>query len=144
MFQSLDASADSSEDEAEDDDDEDLGAKALNKQWAELSLLLDSLKLVSSEKSKGRKKGTGVILETPEMRGIMEKMRKVEKEYMFNRKDASGLIACHSLTRRSDLSLDQSQARRRCYRGKTSSSRGRAIRASKRDRTRVGRQCLRR
>jgi ATP-dependent RNA helicase DHX29 len=85
MFQSLDEGSSESESE---DDDVDADAQASNKQWAELSLQLDSLRLAGASGKKGKNKKPTVVLETPEMRAVMEGMRKVEKEYMFNRKDA--------------------------------------------------------
>lgn len=53
-------------------------------------LSLDNLRIAAGAgtKGKGKKKGTGVVLETPEMRDLMSKMKVVEKEYMFSRKDA--------------------------------------------------------
>jgi ATP-dependent RNA helicase DHX29 len=61
-----------------------------NTEWAKLALELDALKTAAGgTKAKGKKgKGNGVVLETPEMRKLKEKMGVLEKDYMFSRKDA--------------------------------------------------------
>lgn len=55
-------------------------------------LELDNLRISAREgggKSKIKKgKANGVVLETPEMRKIKDKIGKVEKEYRFSRKKA--------------------------------------------------------
>ncbi|RXK37048.1 hypothetical protein M231_05636 [Tremella mesenterica] len=65
-----------------------------NETWARLMLELDTLRLGAGDgKMKGKKgKGAGVVLETPEMRRIKEKVGKAEREYMFNRKQADILF----------------------------------------------------
>nr|XP_019046467.1 DEAH box polypeptide 36 [Kwoniella bestiolae CBS 10118]OCF25397.1 DEAH box polypeptide 36 [Kwoniella bestiolae CBS 10118] len=85
LFQSLDSSAAS---ESESDDDFD--SNKVNETWARLSLELDTLKSAAGgAKAKGKKgKGSGVILETPEIRQLKDKIGKTEKDYMFSRKDA--------------------------------------------------------
>jgi ATP-dependent RNA helicase DHX29 len=59
-----------------------------NQTWAKLMLQLDSLRSRSINKKGGKKKGNNVVLETPEMRRVKGEMSKVEKEYMFSRKEA--------------------------------------------------------
>jgi ATP-dependent RNA helicase DHX29 len=57
-------------------------------------LELDNLRIAAGGgpggKGKGGKKGkgNGVVLETPDMRRVKEKIGKMGKEYMFSRKDA--------------------------------------------------------
>lgn len=84
LFQSYDASSETSESEDELDLDK------TNDDWAALMLQLDNLKLAAGgSKAKGKKpKGPAVVLETPEMRALQGQISKLEKEYMFNRKDA--------------------------------------------------------
>lgn len=89
LFQSA-ADSDHS-DSSSDSDDIDAEADIYNNKWADLMLQLDGLRIAGGGGAKGkgnRKKGSGVVLETPEMREIVGKIKVVEKEYMFNRKDA--------------------------------------------------------
>jgi ATP-dependent RNA helicase DHX29 len=89
LFQSAALSDES--DSSSDAGDIDAEADVCSRKWADLMLKLDSLRLAAGggSKAKGnKKKGTGVVLETPEMREVMAKMKVIEKEYMFNRKDA--------------------------------------------------------
>ncbi|WRT66497.1 uncharacterized protein IL334_003456 [Kwoniella shivajii] len=85
LFQSLDAAPPS-----DSDSDDDFDTNKINDTWAKLSLDLDTMKLsAGGAKGKGKKgKGSGVVLETPGMRRLKEKIGKVEKEYLFSRKDA--------------------------------------------------------
>ncbi len=84
LFQSLDSSLAA---ESESDDEPDL--HEINEKWAGIMLKLDGLKQAAGGKTKGKKgKSNGVILETSEMRGLKEQMAKLEKEYMFSRKEA--------------------------------------------------------
>lgn len=89
LFQALSASGSTSS-ESESDDEVDLGSEKTNRQWADLMLQLDGLRIAGGAvaKGKGKKKGSGVVMETPEMRKVMDMMKKVEKEYLFSRKDA--------------------------------------------------------
>ncbi|WWD17179.1 hypothetical protein CI109_101617 [Kwoniella shandongensis] len=92
LFQSLDSAAPS-----DSDSDEDFDTNKINETWAKLSLELDSLRLAAGGgavgKGKGKKgKGNGVILETPEMRSLKDRIGKVEKEYLFSRKDADVIL----------------------------------------------------
>jgi ATP-dependent RNA helicase DHX29 len=59
-----------------------------NQTWAKLMLQLDLLRSRSDNKKGGKKKGNSVVLETPEMRRVKGEMSKLEKEYMFSRKEA--------------------------------------------------------
>jgi ATP-dependent RNA helicase DHX29 len=61
-----------------------------NSEWAMLALQLDDLKLAAgSGKGKAKKgKSNGVVLETPEMRRLKDRITCLEKEYMFSRKEA--------------------------------------------------------
>ncbi|KAK8864514.1 hypothetical protein IAR55_001764 [Kwoniella newhampshirensis] len=88
LFQSLDAGAPS-----DSDSDNDFNTDKVNETWAKLSLELDTLRTAASGvgvgKGKGKKgKSSGVVLETPEIRALKDKIGKVEKEYFFSRKDA--------------------------------------------------------
>jgi len=87
LFQSIESSQSS---ESESDSDPDL--EKVNIDWATLMLELDNLRISAREgggKSKIKKgKANGVVLETPEMRKIKDKIGKVEKEYRFSRKKA--------------------------------------------------------
>lgn len=51
-------------------------------------LELDNLRAGSDSKKGKKKKGPAVVLETPEIRRIKNEISKVEKEYMFSRKEA--------------------------------------------------------
>ena len=86
LFQSLDSTPPS-----DSDSDTDPDLNKVNDSWPSLMLELDNLRLAaggSGAKGKGKKtKGSGVVLETPEMRGVKDKIGKVEKEYMFSRKE---------------------------------------------------------
>lgn len=83
LFQSQNASDTESDSEAEDE-------YHINEQWAKLQLELDTLRMASGESKKGKKgKGNQVVIETPEIRRLKDKINRVEKEYMFTRKDAS-------------------------------------------------------
>ncbi|WVQ80786.1 hypothetical protein IAT38_002891 [Cryptococcus sp. DSM 104549] len=96
LFQSQNAS-DSDSDSS--DSDSDAGAYQANEAWAKLMLELDNLRIAAGAGAgggggkKGKKgKGTGVVLETPAMRRLKEKIGKVEKEYLFARKDADAIL----------------------------------------------------
>lgn len=83
LFQSLD------EDSSDSGDDADPNLNKESEKWAQLMLELDALRTTAGGAKKGKKgKSSGVVLETPEMRRLKEKIAKVEKEYMFSRKDA--------------------------------------------------------
>lgn len=83
LFQSQNASDTESDSEAEHE-------YHINEQWAKLQLELDTLRMASGEGKKGKKgKGNQVMIETPEIRRLKDKISRVEKEYMFTRKDAS-------------------------------------------------------
>lgn len=88
LFQSLDQTpSESSEEEFDSDADLDLGR--VNENWAKLKVELESLKALSgASKGKGKKNKSGPQLETPEMHKVRTKMTKLEKDYMFSRKDA--------------------------------------------------------
>ncbi|KAL7421927.1 hypothetical protein Q5752_003699 [Cryptotrichosporon argae] len=96
LFQSLDGTPDS--DASSDEDDGDPDPNRVNEQWAALMLELDGKRTaagaVAGAKGKGGKKkgGGGVVLETPEMVKLKAKMGKLEKEYMFSRKEADGIF----------------------------------------------------
>jgi ATP-dependent RNA helicase DHX29 len=59
-----------------------------NQTWANLMLELDTLRSGPDNKKGKKKKGPAVVLETPEIRRIKNDLTKVEKEYMFSRKEA--------------------------------------------------------
>ncbi|EAL23696.1 hypothetical protein CNBA3430 [Cryptococcus deneoformans B-3501A] len=86
LFQSQDTSDTESDSGTEDE-------YHINEQWAKLQLELDTLRMASGEGKKGKKgKGNQVILETPEIRRLKDKIGKVEKEYMFTRKNADAIL----------------------------------------------------
>jgi len=83
LFQSL------GDDSSESGDDGDPRLSKENEKWAQLMLELDTMRAAASGAKKGKKgKSNGVVLETPEMRRLKERIAKVEKEYMFSRKEA--------------------------------------------------------
>jgi ATP-dependent RNA helicase DHX29 len=68
-----------------------------NQTWAKLMLELETLRSGPDNKKGKKKKGPAVVLETPEIRRIKGDMAKVEKEYMFSRKEA-GMSLCEVTT----------------------------------------------
>lgn len=115
LFQSLETAHSDSDSDGEIDLNKD------NAQWASLMLELDNLRIAASGgpgKSKGKKgKSSGVILETPEMRRLKERIAKIEKEYMFSRKEAGMLnpTRCHADFRRRLAEIAQVTARCRGF-----------------------------
>lgn len=86
LFQSL---GDDSSDGTDSDSDADLDHNKANEDWSKLMLELDTLKIGTGSSTKGKKKGkANVVMETPEMVKLKAKISKVEKDYMFSRKDA--------------------------------------------------------
>jgi len=77
-----------SADSGSDSEDVEPNMDKANQTWAELMLKLDTLRSGPEGKKGKKKKGPAVVLETPEMRRIKNEMAKVEKEYMFSRKEA--------------------------------------------------------
>ena len=73
---------------SESDSDEEPNLDKANQTWAKLMLELDTLRSGPDGKKGKKKKGPAVVLETPEIRRIKNDMAKVEKEYMFSRKEA--------------------------------------------------------
>ena len=94
LFQSQNSSLPS---DSESDPDNDPNLDKVNDVWAHLMLELDTIRIRASAtrgKSRGKKgRGSGVVLATPEMRNIKEKLSKAEKEYMFSRKTAGMLLS---------------------------------------------------
>ncbi|KAK4689978.1 ATP-dependent RNA helicase DHX29, partial [Tremellales sp. Uapishka_1] len=88
LFQPLEISASDSDSDAEPN------LNRLNESWASKMLELDTMRHAgSAAKIKGKKgKSNGVVLETPEMRKLKDSMLKIEKEYLFSRKDADQLF----------------------------------------------------
>lgn len=86
MFETMDAVSSASE---SDSDDADPDINKINETWANLMLELDTMKMAAGmSKGKGKKgKGHQVVLETPDMVKLKNKISKVEKEYLFSRKD---------------------------------------------------------
>jgi ATP-dependent RNA helicase DHX29 len=86
LFQPLDDGATSDSEGSESD----INLRKSNGEWVHLALELDGLKTAAGAgKAKGKKgKGSGVVLETSEMRKVRDKMAVLEKDYMFSRKDA--------------------------------------------------------
>jgi len=77
LFQSLATS--------ESDSDDEINLNKYNETWASLMIQMDGLRIVNGKKKKGK---PNVVLETPEIRHLKGRIALVEKEYMFNRKDA--------------------------------------------------------
>lgn len=88
LFQSLETSPPASEEDSESDADLDLSK--VNSDWASLKVELESLTAQAGvpKGNKGRKGKHSAQMETPEMFKLRTKMSKMEKDYMFNRKDA--------------------------------------------------------
>lgn len=84
-----------SESDPDSDSEAELDINKENQDWAQLMLELDSLRIATGTgKAKGKKgKANAVVMETPEMVKLKNKIAKVEKQYMFSRKDA-GELAC--------------------------------------------------
>jgi len=87
---------------SDSDSDEELNIDKANQTWAKLMLELDTLRSGPDNKKGKKKKGPAVVLETPEIRRIKSDMAKVEKEYMFSRKEAG-------------TSLRETLTDKRCY-----------------------------
>nr|XP_019011047.1 DEAH box polypeptide 36 [Kwoniella pini CBS 10737]OCF49828.1 DEAH box polypeptide 36 [Kwoniella pini CBS 10737] len=88
LFQSHEADSSS-----ESSDDGNFNPGEINERWANLSLELDNLKSApGGPKAKGKKGKSAVIIETPEIRTLKDKIVKVEKEYLFSRKDADVIL----------------------------------------------------
>lgn len=96
LFQSLDNS--DTESESESDSEPDINK--VNQTWATLMVELDTMKMLAgASKGKAGKKGKGkVVLDTPEMVKLKGKIAKLEKDYMFGKKDAGGFISRQRLT----------------------------------------------
>ena len=82
MFQALaDSDGDSS-------DSDHLNLNKHNETWVSLMIQMDELRITTGKKKKGK---PSVVLETPEIRRLKDKISAVEKEYMFSRKGAGWL-----------------------------------------------------
>lgn len=93
MFQSIEDGT--SESEESSDSDESLDLSRVNEDWAKLKVELESLKALSgASKGKGKKNKGVAPLETPDMHRVRAKMLKLEKDYMFSRKDAGTPLRC--------------------------------------------------
>jgi len=82
LFQSLDAS--------DSEPEEEINLNKDNEKWAALMIQMDDLRIANGKKGK-KGKSTGVVLESPELRRLKDKITLVENEYMFSRKDAGEL-----------------------------------------------------
>lgn len=82
-FQAQDDSSDSSD---PSDDEPDLNR--INEKWATLMLEMHTLNIAAGAGKKAKKGKSAVVLETPQIRNVKSKLTAVEKEYMFNRKEA--------------------------------------------------------
>jgi ATP-dependent RNA helicase DHX29 len=71
--------------DTDSDSEEEPNINKANETWARLKLKLDTLRTVPDV---NKKKKRPVVLETPEMRRLVEQIAKVEKDYLFTRKDA--------------------------------------------------------
>ena len=84
-------------DDSNSDSDVDPDINRDNESWARLTFELENLRIAvgaSQGRGKGKKiKSNGVVLESVDMRRLKDKIAKVEKEYLFNRKDAGECIA---------------------------------------------------
>ncbi|BEJ01119.1 hypothetical protein CcaverHIS631_0509760 [Cutaneotrichosporon cavernicola] len=89
LFQSLEADQSDSSSESEDE----LNMNKTNESWAMLMLELENLKAAAGTvKGKGKKSKNQIAMETPEMVKIRNKTNRLEKEYMFSKKDADALL----------------------------------------------------
>ncbi|WVN88411.1 uncharacterized protein L203_103620 [Cryptococcus depauperatus CBS 7841] len=85
MFHSL------SQSDSDTDSNDDDGSN-IHQQWAKFQLELDNIRLATGGGKKGKKSKSIPVLETPEVRSLKEKIGKIEKEYIFNRKAADALL----------------------------------------------------
>ena len=96
------------EDSSDSEHETDLNSNKENEKWALLMLQLDNLRIAAGQSKRGKKgKSNGVLLETSEIRGLKDKIGRLEKEYMFSRKDAGKpwqKVSSDSQTRSSNLS----------------------------------------
>lgn len=86
------------EDDSSDSDSTDsLNLSKLNEKWARHMLALDTLRSRSTEKRKGGKKHQlpKPVLETPEMRQVKDVIASLEREYLFDRKEAGMHLKAH-------------------------------------------------
>ncbi len=89
LFQSLEDGESDSSSESEDE----LNVNKTNESWATLMLELETLKaLAGAAKGKGKKSKSQVVMETPEMVKLKNKINRLEKEYMFGKKDAGECV----------------------------------------------------
>lgn len=85
LFQSLE---DGESDRSSESEDE-LNMNKANESWATLMLELETLKATAGAvKGKGKKSKSQVVMETPKMVKLKNKINKLEKEYMFGKRDA--------------------------------------------------------
>jgi ATP-dependent RNA helicase DHX29 len=82
----------SDESASDSDSDDEPNLDKANQTWAKLMLELDAMRSGPDGKKGKKKKGPAVVLETPEIRRIKNEMAKVEKEYMFSRKEAGKFL----------------------------------------------------
>ena len=76
-----------------DSSEPDLELNEINRDWAKLMLELDTLMGVTHLGKKKRKGAKAeVVLDTPESHRLRQRIARLEKEYMFSRKDAGELI----------------------------------------------------
>jgi hypothetical protein len=117
LFQSLATSDSDTDSESEEEPD----ITQVNQTWATLSVELDTMRMLagaSQGKVKGGKKGkqNRAVMETPEMVKLKAKISKLEKDYMFSKKDAgkSPVASCvhgNRLTGRHPFQSTQIEAR---------------------------------
>ncbi|CAK9781148.1 P-loop containing nucleoside triphosphate hydrolase protein [Cutaneotrichosporon oleaginosum] len=89
LFQSLEDSGLESSSESEDE----LNMNKTNETWAQLMLELEAHKAAAGPgKARGKKSKNLVVMETPETVKIKNKINRLEKEYMFSKKDADVLL----------------------------------------------------
>ena len=72
------------------DSDAGVNLNKMNEKWAQYMLKLDSLRYPGvNEKKKGKKNQTiKFALETPEIRQLNEALGKIERDYLFDRREA--------------------------------------------------------
>lgn len=89
LFRQLD------DDSSGSDSDAGVDLNRINEKWAQYMLKLDSLRYPGvNEKKKGKKNQTiKFALETPEIRQLNEVLGKIERDYLFDRREAGESLA---------------------------------------------------
>lgn len=83
---------------SDSDTESEAEVNEVNARWARLMLELDTLKIAAGiGRAKGKKaKSPQVVLDTPDIVKIKSRIRKVEKDYLFNRKEGGETPCDHA------------------------------------------------